>query len=97
MWKDKAHCIVIITKWTTQHWYPVTDSHNQTSTKQTLTTTKQRESTPITQEFDPSSNINTVKIVNSNDILQAALRPSTILKYKTYQTKWKNYCMQNNI
>ena len=36
-------------------------------------------------------------MVSSNGILQAALRPSTILKYKTYQTKWKNYCMQNNI
>ena len=38
-----------------------------------------------------------MEIVSSNDILQAALRPSTILKYKTYQTKWNNYCMQNNI
>ena len=38
-----------------------------------------------------------MEIVSSNDILQAALRPSTILKYKTYQTKWNNYCMQINI
>ena len=36
-------------------------------------------------------------IVSSNGILQVGLRPSTILKYKTYQTKWNNYCMQNNI
>ena len=38
-----------------------------------------------------------MEIVSSNYILQAALRPSTILKYKTYQTKWNNYCRQNNI
>ena len=23
IWQDKAHCIVIIPKWTTQYWYPV--------------------------------------------------------------------------
>ena len=71
--------------------------HDQTCTKQPSATTRQKETTPITPESDPSSNINKVEIVNSNDILQAALRPSTILKYKTYQTKWNNYCMQNNI
>ena len=38
-----------------------------------------------------------MEIVISNDILQAALKRSTIVKYKTYQTKWNNYCMQNNI
>ena len=38
-----------------------------------------------------------MEIVSSNDILQAALRPSTSLKYKTYQTEWNNYCMQNNV
>ena len=38
-----------------------------------------------------------MEIISSNDILQAAFRPSTILKYKTYQIKWNNYCMQNNI
>ena len=38
-----------------------------------------------------------MEIESFNDILQAALRPSIILKYKTYQTKWNNYCMQNNI
>ena len=60
-------------------------------------TTGQKETTPITQESDTSSSINTVEIVSSNDILQAALRPSTTLKYKTYQTKRNNYCMENNI
>ena len=38
-----------------------------------------------------------MEIVSFNDNLKAALRPSTILKYKIYQTKWNNYCMQNNI
>ena len=57
-------------------------------------TTRQKETTPITQKPDASSSIDTV---SSNDILQVALRPSTILKYKTYQTKWNNYFMQNNI
>ena len=38
-----------------------------------------------------------MEIESFNDILQAALRPPTILKYKTYQTKWKNYCMHYNI
>ena len=63
-------------------------NHDQTCTKQPPATTRHKESTSITQESDPSSSL--------NDILQAALRPSTILKYKTYQTKWNNYCMQNN-
>ena len=62
-------------------------NHNQTFIKQPPATTRQNEATPITQESDPSSSMNTVEIVSSNDILQAALRPSTILKYKTYQTK----------
>ena len=48
------------------------------------TCTKQPPATPISQELDLSSSINTVEIVSSNDILQAALRPSTILKHKTY-------------
>ena len=55
-----------------------------------------KKTTPITPESDPSS-INTVEILSSNDILQAALRASTVLKYKSYLTKWNNYCMQNNI
>ena len=38
-----------------------------------------------------------MEILSSNDILQAALRASTVLKYKSYLTKWNNYCMQNNI
>ena len=40
-----------------------------------------KKTTPITPESDPSS-INTVEILSSNDILQAALRASTVLKYK---------------
>ena len=72
-------------------------NHDQTCTRQTPATTRQKETTPITQESDAGSSINTVEIVSSNNILQAALRLSTILKYKTYQTKWNNYCMQNNI
>ena len=72
-------------------------NHDQTCTRQPSATTRQKETTPITQESDASTSINTVEIVSSNDILQVALRPSTILKYKTYQTKWNNYCMQNNI
>ena len=71
-------------------------NQDQTYTRQLPATTKQRETTPITQKSDASSNINTVEIVSSNDILKAALRPSTILKYKTCQTKWNNYCVQNN-
>ena len=70
---------------------------NQTCTKQPPATTKQKQTSPITQESDPSNSINTVEIVSSNDILQAALRPSTIRKYKTYKTKWNNYRMQKNI
>ena len=72
-------------------------NQDQTFTKQPPATTRHKESAPITQESDPSSSINTVEMVSSNDIFQAALRPSAILKYKTYQTKWNNYCMQNNI
>ena len=72
-------------------------NQDQTCTRQHPATTRQKETAPITQESDASSNINTVEIVSSNNILKAALRPSTILKYKTYQTKWNNYCMQNNI
>ena len=52
--------------------------------------------TPITPESDLSC-INAVEIVSSNDILQAALRASTVLKCKSYLTKWNNYCMQNTI
>ena len=72
-------------------------NQDQTFTKQPPATTRHKESAPITQESDPSSSINTVEMVSSNDIFQAALRPSAILKYKTYQTKWNNYCMQNDI
>ena len=72
-------------------------NHDQTYTKQPPATTRQKENTPITQESDPSSSINTLEIASSNDTSQAALRPSTILIYKTYQTKWNNYCMRNNI
>ena len=72
-------------------------NHYQTYTRQPPATTRQKETAPFTQESDPSSNTNTVEIVRSNDILKVALRPSTILKYKTYQTKWSNYCMKNNI
>ena len=72
-------------------------NHDQTYTKQPPATTRQKENTPITQESDPSSSINTSEIASSNDTSQAALRPSTILIYKSYQTKWNNYCMQNNI
>ena len=46
-----------------------------------------KQTTPITQESDPNSSIDTAEIVSSSDILQAALGPSTILKYKTYQVK----------
>ena len=38
-----------------------------------------------------------MEIVSSNDIVQTALRPTTTLKCKTYQTKWNNYSVQNNI
>ena len=55
------------------------------------------EITARTAESDLSSSINTAEILSSNDILQAALRLSTILKYKTYQTNWNSCCMQNNI
>ena len=48
---------------------------------------KNKKKLPVTQEFDPISSINTVEIARSNDILQAALRPFTIFKYDTYQTK----------
>ena len=65
-------------------------NQDQTCTRQSPATTRQKETT---QESDASSSINTVEIVSSNDILHAALRPFTILKYKTYS----NYCMQNNI
>ena len=71
-------------------------NHDQTGIKQPPATTRKRETIPITQELDPNSSIKTVEIVSSNDILQAAFRPSTILKYNSNQTKWKNYCMQNN-
>ena len=76
------------------------DNHrnqNYTCTKQPPATTRQKQTTHITPESDPGSSNNTVERVNSNNILQAALRPSTILKYKTYQTKWYNYCTQKNI
>ena len=66
------------------------------TTKQPPATTKHEKCTPITQESDPSSSINIVKIV-SNDILQPALGPSTILKYKSYQAKWSNYYMRSNM
>ena len=36
-------------------------NHNQTCTKQPPATTRQREITPITQELDPTSSINTVE------------------------------------
>ena len=72
-------------------------NHSKSCTRQHPAFTRQKETTSITQEFDDSSSINAVEILSFNDILQAALRPSTILKYKTYQTKWNNYCMQNNI
>ena len=58
-------------------------NHNQVCTKQPPSNTRKRETTHFTQESDASSSINTV--VSFNDLLQAALRPSTILKYKTYQ------------
>ena len=32
-------------------------NHSQTITKQPTNTTRQKESTPVTQEFDPSSSI----------------------------------------
>ena len=56
-----------------------------------------KQTTPITQESGPNSSIDTAEIVSSNDILQAALGSSTILKYKTYQVKWNNYCIQNKM
>ena len=67
---------------------------NRTCTKQPTTTTRQRENTSITHDFNPNSNINRVGIVSSKDILQAAIRPSTILKNKNYQTKRNNYCIK---
>ena len=72
-------------------------SHNQICTKQAPATTRQKEATHITQESDPSSSINTGEMVSSNAILQAALKRSTILKYKTHQSKWNNYYIQNNM
>ena len=72
-------------------------NYDQTYTKKPPATTRQKESALTTQESDPSSSIDTVEIVGSNNILQAALRLSTIPKYKTYQRKWNNYCNQNNI
>ena len=72
-------------------------NQNQTCTKQPNTTTRQKETIPITQEFEPNNSFKTAEMVSSNDTLQAALRPSTVLKFKTYQTKWDNCCMQNNI
>ena len=72
-------------------------NHDQTCTKQLPAITRQKESTLITQESDPCISISTVEIVSSNDILQAALRPSTILKDKNYQAKWNNYYMENKI
>ena len=93
IWQDKARCIVTIPRWTTQYWYHhnywyhpvlVQRNHNQTCTKQPPATTRHKESRPITQDSDPNSSINTLEIVSSNDILQAALRPSTTLKHKTH-------------
>ena len=62
-------------------------NHNQTCTKHRPATRRQRETSPITREFDPSGSINIIEITSSNDTFQATPRPSTILKYKTYQTK----------
>lgn len=64
-------------------------NYNQTCTKQPTKKLlpKNKKKLPITQEFDPISSINTVEIARSTDILQAALRPFTIFKYDTYQTK----------
>ena len=72
-------------------------NHDQTCTKQPPATTRHKESTPITQESDTSSSINTVEIVSFNDISQAAFSPSTVLKYQTYQIKWNSYCIQNTV
>ena len=54
-------------------------NQDQTCTKQPAATTRQKETTHITQESDASSNTNTVEIVSFKDILAAAPRPSTIL------------------
>ena len=51
-------------------------NHDQTCTRQPPAATRPKETTPITQESDANSSVSTVKIANSNDILQAALIPS---------------------
>ena len=55
-------------------------NHDQTCTRQSPATRRQMETISFTQESEASSSINTVEIISSNDNLQAALRPSTILK-----------------
>ena len=48
-------------------------NHDQICTKQPPATTRQKETTPITPGSDPSSSINTVEIVSSNDICKLHL------------------------
>ena len=64
-------------------------NHDQTFTKQSPTTTIQKQTTSITQESDPSSRFNTVEIVNPNEILQAAIGTTTAYKimYHRYSLK----------
>ena len=95
IWQNKAHCIVIIPKWTTQYWYTVimeiaiSDIQIKPAPNNLLLPQNKNKLHPLHPlhpfTSDPSNSINTVEIVSSNDILQAALRPSTIRKYNIKQ------------
>ena len=98
-YRDKIKAIVVIPKWSAQHWYPkllrkATKSMTITPSAKNPQTPGSTKSSPTTPKALPTS---TPDRLTTQDIISASLRKSTCQKYLCYQTCWKEYCAEKNI
>ena len=98
-YRDKIKAIVVIPKWSAQHWYPkllrkATKSMTITPSAKNPQTPGSTKSSPTTPKTLPTS---TPDRLTTQDIISASLRKSTCQKYLCYQTCWKEYCAEKNI
>ena len=87
--RDKTKAIIVMSKWPTQHWYPSQKYQQQISFNPR-----------IHKEFNHYIKSFTCKCswpVNHARDITASLCESTCQKYLFYQTRWKEYCAENNI
>ena len=100
VYKDKTKAIVVIPKWSTQHWYPnflrkAMKSMTITPSAENLLQSHDSQKVhPLHQKASPTS---TPNWWTTQDIINESLCKSKCKKYLYYQECWKEYCAEKNI